>query len=149
MTLRHPDAIGAVVIGATAALVIAGGLTTPDPGFGVVGPAAFPLAIGALMLVSAAWLARDAARSSAPALDPIDRRPLLATVLATGALLVAFVPAGFVLSGASFLVVQSRILGSRSLVRDLVAALAFVAVVYLLFVKLLTIDLPRGPLPPL
>jgi hypothetical protein len=43
--------------------------------------------------------------------------------------------------------VQSRILGSRSLVRDIVATALFVGAIYLLFVKFLTIDLPHGPLP--
>jgi len=43
--------------------------------------------------------------------------------------------------------VQSRILGSRALVRDVIATVVFVACVYLLFVKFLTIDLPHGLLP--
>lgn len=147
MTSRHPDAIGALAIAATAILVIGGGLTTPDPGFGVVGPAAFPVAIGVLMLISAVWLARDARGAVPPSLEPIDRRPFLATVATTGVFLVAFVPVGFVISGTTFLVVQSRVLGSRAIVRDIFAAVLFVAALYVLFVKFLTIDLPHGPLP--
>lgn len=147
MISRHPDAIGAVAIAAAALLVIVGGLTTPDPGFGVVGPAAFPTVIGGLMLVSALWLARDTVGRAVPALDPVDRAPLIATCLTTGAFLVAFIPLGFVLSSVGYLVVQSRILGSRAWKRDAVAAAVFVLALYWLFVRLLTIDLPHGVLP--
>ena len=147
MTARHPDAIGAVAIAALAILVIAGGLTTPDPGFGVVGPAVFPTVIGVLMFGSALWLARDTLGRAMPALDPIDRWPFFATVATTGIFLVAFIPAGFVLSSMTFLVVQSRILGSRAWKRDVIGAIFFVLALYVLFVRLLTIDLPRGPLP--
>ncbi len=148
MTLRHPDAIGALAIAGVAILVIGGGLTTPDPGFGVVSPATFPVIIGALMLVSGVWLAKDTLGAAQPVLDPIDRRPFAASVATTFAYLVAFVPVGFVLTTVPFLVLQSRILGSRALVRDVAAAVLFVAAIYVLFVKFLTIDLPRGPLPP-
>jgi hypothetical protein len=52
-----------------------------------------------------------------------------------------------VLSGIPYLVAEARILGSRALVRDAVAALIFVLALYLLFVRFLTVDLPNGPLP--
>lgn len=147
MIPRHPDAIGALAIVVVAAIVLYGGLTTPDPGFGVVSPATFPVVVGVLMLVSAAWLAVHARGSAIPALEPIDRRPLLGSLLATAAFLAAFVPLGFVLSAVPYFVAESRILGSRAPVRDAVAATAFVAAIYLLFVRFLTIDLPKGPLP--
>ena len=59
----------------------------------------------------------------------------------------AFIPLGFVLSGTAFLVAQARILGSRSLARDVIASIVFVLAVYWLFVGFLTVDLPNGPLP--
>jgi len=147
VSLRHPDAIGVIAIVVLGALVIYGGATTPDPGFGVVSPAAFPVVLGVLMLASAAWLARDIFGAKIPTIEPIDRGPFFATVAATGLYLVTFVPLGFVLSSLVFFPVQSRILGSRALVRDVIATVVFVACVYLLFVKFLTIDLPHGPLP--
>ena len=147
MSLRHPDAIGVVAIVVLGALVIYGGVTTPDPGFGVVSPAAFPAVLGVLMLASAAWLARDLIGATPPTLDPIDRRPFALTIIATGAYLLAFVPLGFVIASLVFFPTQARILGSRSSLRDMIATVAFVAGVYLLFVKFLTIDLPHGPLP--
>jgi putative tricarboxylic transport membrane protein len=145
VSLRHPDAIGVIALLGT--LTIYGGATTPDPGFGVVSPAAFPVVLGVLMLVSAAWLTRDVIGAAIPSLDPIDRRPFFATVATTGLYLLAFVPLGFVVSSLVFFPVQARILGSRSLVRDIVATALFVGGVYLLFVRFLTIDLPHGPLP--
>lgn len=148
MIARHPDAIGAALIVLAAIAVLAGGLTTPDPGFGVVSPAAFPLAIGVLMLASATWLFVDTVRQrGASVLEPLDRRPLAATAIAFAAFLAAFVPLGFTISGAAFFMVEARVLGSRWPVRDAIASAVFVLAVYWLFVGFLTVDLPNGPLP--
>jgi hypothetical protein len=148
VTLRHPDLVGAAAIALVAAAVIGGALTSPDPGFGVVRPATFPVVLGALMLLSAAWLAFDTLRAgSALDLEPLDRGPLLRSAIASAVFLLAFVPLGFVLTAAPYLVIQSRILGSRSLFRDAVGCLAFVLAIYFLFVRFLTVDLPNGPLP--
>lgn len=148
MILRHPDLIGAVAIALIATAVIVGAVTSPDPGFGVVRPATFPVVIGVLMLVSAAWLAWDTLRRAASSVgEALDRRPLAATALATAAFLLAFVPLGFVLSATPYLIAESRILGSRAVLRDAVAAVIFVLALYLLFVQFLTVDLPNGPLP--
>ena len=149
MTIKHPDAIGAIVAGITAVIVLYGGVTTPDPGFGVVSPGTFPTVLGVLMLGSAIWIGLDARGKTAPVLEPIDRRPFVLTVLATGVFLAAFVPLGFVISATLFLIAEAWILGSRHLVRDVIASVLFVAALYVLFVKFLTIDLPRGPLPPI
>jgi tripartite tricarboxylate transporter TctB family protein len=148
VTLRHPDAVGAVAITLVATLVIVGALTGADPGFGVVRPATFPVVIGTLMLASAAWLGFDTLRGRATGtFEAIDRRPLLATMLAAALFLLAFVPVGFVLTAIPYLVAQSRILGSQALVRDAIAAAVFVVAIYFLFVRFLGIDLPNGPLP--
>jgi putative tricarboxylic transport membrane protein len=148
VTARDPDVLGAAAIAVVGVATLAGGLTTPDPGFGVVPPSTLPVALGALMLVSGAWLAFDAARrAGSPTLEPLDRRPFAATAVASALFLAAFVPLGFVLSGAAFLIAQARILGSRALVRDVIASVVFVLAVYWLFVGFLTVDLPSGPLP--
>ena len=148
MTLKHPDLYGAVAIALIAIAVIVGALLSPDPGFGVVRPATFPVVIGILMLVSAAWLVFDTVRSGAPPeQEPLDRRPFAYTAIAAGAFLLAFTPLGFILSATPYLVAQARILGSRALVRDVIASAAFIVALYILFVKVLTIDLPNGPLP--
>ena len=148
MTLRHPDAIGAAAIAAVAVATLAGGLTIQDPGFGVVPPAAFPLALGVLMLVSAAWLLVDTLRQPrALALEPLDGRPLAATAIVTAVFIAAFIPLGFVISATAFLIAEARILGSRTPLRDGIASVIFVLALYWLFVGFLTVDLPNGPLP--
>ena len=53
----------------------------------------------------------------------------------------------FVLSAAAYLLIEARILGSRSLVRDAIVAVLFALVIYWLFDGFLTVDLPNGPLP--
>ena len=148
MTRPHPDAIGVAVILAIATLTIAGGLATPDPGFGVVSPAVFPVVLGVLMLGSAAWLAIETVRGSTlPAPDRLDGRPLAATAIATALFLTTFVPVGFVITGTAFLIVGARILGSTALVRDAIASLVFILALYWLFVGFLKVPLPNGPLP--
>lgn len=148
MTLRHPDVIAALAIAAFGVLAIAAALTTPDPGFGVVGPAALPIALGVLVIVCSAWLLRDARTRPSPAvLEPLDRRPLIASLVATAIYFALFWPLGFVLSGSLYLAAEARILGSRSVLRDVLAAVAFSVGLYLLFVRFLTVDLPQGPLP--
>ena len=140
--------IGAAAIAVLAVITLIGGLTTPDPGFGVVGPAVLPTIIGALMLVTAIWLAIDVTRGTPPPVtEELDRRPFAYSVAATAVFLFAFVPLGFVISSSAFLVAQARILGSRDLVRDVIASLAFIVGLYVLFVQFLTIALPKGPLP--
>lgn len=148
MTLRHPDLIGAALIAAMAVAIIVAGATTPDPGFGVVPPAAFPVAIGVLMLAAAVLLLVETLRTRRVVVtEAIDARPFASTAIATAAFLFAFVPLGFLISAAAFLPVQARILGSRSPVRDIAVGIVFAIAVYLLFVRFLTIDLPSGPLP--
>ena len=148
MTSRNPDLVGAVLIAVLALVVIGGGVTTPDPEFGVVSPAVLPTLVGVLMLGSAVWLAVDALRGTPPPeTEAIDRQPFISTIAATLAFLLAFVPLGFILSATAFLIAQARILGSRHLLRDSIASVLFIAALYLLFVQGLTIALPKGPLP--
>ena len=99
------------------------------------------------MLLSAVWLLRDAlATKTAPALGDVDVAPLALTALALLGYFLAFVPLGFILSSVAFLVVEARILGSRALVRDVIASVALVLALYVLFVYFLTVRLPQGPL---
>jgi putative tricarboxylic transport membrane protein len=147
VNIRHPDAIGAVAIAVLAVIVLYGGVTTPDPGFGVVSPATFPTVLGALMLGSAIWVGLDARGKAVPTLERIDSRPFVLTVIATGLFLWAFVTVGFVISASLFLIAEAWILGSRRLVRDVIASVLFVVALDVLFVKFLTIDLPKGVLP--
>lgn len=57
------------------------------------------------------------------------------------------IPLGYVLSTALSFVLSARILGSRKVVRDVVAGVVMALVVYFAFTELLSIRLPRGVLP--
>jgi putative tricarboxylic transport membrane protein len=143
-----PDVIGALAILVIGIVAIAAALTTPDPGFGVVGPAVLPAALGVLVLVCAAWLAWEAlTRREVVTVDPLDRRPFAATLVATAVYLTAFVPLGFIVSSAAYLVAEARLLGSTRTPRDAIASVALVVALYVLFVRFLGVELPRGPLP--
>ncbi len=143
--MRHPDVIGAVVVFLFGLVAIAAALTTPDPGFGVVGPGVLAAWLGGLVLVTAVWLGWTALRSgAAPHLVPIEMRPLALSVLLIAAYFTVFVRVGFLLTSPVFLVVESRVLGSRRLVRDAVAAVLFIAALDVVFVRLLGVQLPRG-----
>jgi putative tricarboxylic transport membrane protein len=143
-----PDVIGALAILVIGIVAIAAALTTPDPGFGVVGPAVLPAALGVLVLVCAAWLAWEAlTRREVVTVDPLDRRPFAATLVATAVYLTAFVPLGFIVSSAAYLVAEARLLGSTRTLRDAIASVALVLALYVLFVRFLGVELPRGPLP--
>jgi hypothetical protein len=148
VTSRYPDVLGAIAMGLFGVVVVAGALLTPDPGFGVVGPAALPLTFGALIFLTAAWLLRDAlAGVNPPAAVPLDGRPLLLSGLALVVYILLFLPAGFLIASIAFLIAEARVLGSRALRRDVIASVLFVVALYVVFTQFLSVGLPRGPLP--
>jgi len=142
--VRHPDLIGAAAIFLFGLVAIAAALTTPDPGFGVVGPGVFAGWLGVLVLATAVWIGWAALRTPPPRLEALDRRPLLLSVVAIAVYLALFVRVGFVVTSAIFLPIESRILGSRRPVRDIVAGAVFIVLLDLLFVRLLGVQLPKG-----
>ena len=147
MSWRHSDAVGGLLAVALGVVVLAGALTTPDVAFGVVGPAVLPSIFGSLVVLSGLWLVAASRWAAAPVPVTLDPRPLALSAAAIAAYFATFVPLGFVLSSIAFFVGMARILGSRALVRDLVAGIAFVIALYALFQMLLTVDLPQGLLP--
>ena len=128
-------------------VVLAGALTTPDVPFGVVGPAVLPSIFGGLVLLSGLWLVVSSRGTREAAVEALDVRPLALSALAIAVYFAAFVPLGFVASSVAFFVAMARILGSRALVRDVIAGSGFVVGLYALFQMLLTVDLPQGVLP--
>jgi putative tricarboxylic transport membrane protein len=139
-------AIGVVALVAT--FSIPGG---QDP-WALSGPRLFPLiASVALIGLSLAFLVRTfvapdeelgtyAAREAA---DTEWRVPVLVGV----ALLVyaqVMEPVGYLLSSAVFFPIVARILGSRSIVRDVIAGAALSLLVYTLFTQALAVPLPIG-----
>ena len=143
--MRHPDLIGAVVIFIFGLVALAAALTTPDPGFGVVGPGVLAAWLAALVIATAVWLGWIALRATdRPRLEPIAMRPFGSSVLAIAVFFALFVPLGFLLSSSAFLAVETRILGSRRIVRDVVAGVLFIVVLDFVFVRLIGVQLPKG-----
>jgi len=146
------------------------------PGYAAVGPRIFPMVVGVGFLVAGAALLLGALRRGDPALAPTpapvspaertatapddalgirDDDPSTAptdwpTLAGVAALLagyvVLFVPLGFILSSALLLVGGARVLGSRSPVRDVAAGVLVSLAAYVVFTRLLGLELPPGPL---
>jgi putative tricarboxylic transport membrane protein len=114
------------------------------PGFATVGPRAFAVIVGLGLVASGIAMAAFASEPEAE--TPIDWRTLVQMAAVLGAYIALFLPLGFPLASVLFFVAGAWVLGSRAPLRDLVSGVALVLVVYLVFTRLLGIDLPAGPL---
>lgn len=122
---------------------------------GPVGPKAVPIVVGVLLLVVAAFLARDVlrgGRGEAEAGEDVDLSApsdwrtvlLLSAAFLANAALIGVV--GFPISGAILFWGAAYALGSRAFVRDPLIAAAMSVVTFVLFDSLLGVPLPGGPL---
>lgn len=122
---------------------------------GPVGPKAVPIVVGVLLLVVAAFLARDVlrgGRGEAEAGEDVDLSApsdwrtvlLLSAAFLANAALIGVV--GFPISGAILFWGAAYALGSRAFVRDPLIAAAMSIVTFVLFDSLLGVPLPGGPL---
>jgi putative tricarboxylic transport membrane protein len=122
---------------------------------GPVGPKAVPILVGALLLVTAALLARDVLRGGRGEAEggedidlsaPSDWRTvlLLSAAFLANAALIGVV--GFPISGAVLFWGAAYALGSRNFVRDPLIAAAMSILTFVLFNELLGVPLPGGPL---
>lgn len=126
----------------------------------LVGPRVFPIAIGAaLALASLALLVKDLREAPSneggepeepveeeddtPAQSPT--RLGVAIALLFGYILL-FVPLGYAISTFLFVLAITMYLDSQHWVRNLVYAILFPIIVYLVFTELLQVTLPAGPL---
>ncbi|MBA2449689.1 MAG: tripartite tricarboxylate transporter TctB family protein [Chloroflexi bacterium] len=143
------------------------------PGYAAVGPRIFPMVVGVGFLVAGAALLLGGLRRGDPALAPapppaslakptatsaddaLDEDPSAAptdwpTLAGVAALLAGYValflPLGFIISSALLLVGGARVLGSRSPIRDIAAGVLVSLAAYLVFTRLLGLELPPGPL---
>jgi putative tricarboxylic transport membrane protein len=150
---RGPRATGAVLLGIGVVALVA---TFAIPGgrdpWALTGPRLFPLLASiALIVLSLAFLVRTfvapdrelAAFAAREAADTEWRVPVLVgiSLLAYAELLE---PVGYLLTSAAFFPIVARILGSRAVVRDVVAGALLSIVVYTLFTQMLAVPLPIG-----
>jgi putative tricarboxylic transport membrane protein len=150
-----PRLAGLVLLAASVAILFAVFAIPGRGGYSSSGPRFVPLivAIG-LILLTAAFLARTWVR---PDMELAERSAEedAATHWATPALLlVAMVayallmePVGYILSTAAFFVPVARLLGSRSLVRDVVIGLVAGVGLFTAFTQYLGVSLPAGLTP--
>ena len=150
-----PRLAGLVLLAASVAILLAVFAIPGRGGYSSSGPRFVPLivAIG-LIALSAAFLARTWVR---PDMELAERSAEedAATHWATPALLlVAMVayallmePLGYILSTFAFFVPVARLLGSRSLVRDVVIGIVAAVGLFTAFTQFLGVSLPAGLTP--
>jgi putative tricarboxylic transport membrane protein len=124
-----------------AALNAAGGDFSPQ------GPRLAPVLVtGGWVVIAGIYLIRFP-RQESRSDDDISWRTPLGVVGCLVGFALALEYAGFVISAFLFVIAVSRVLGSRSLVRDLIVALVLPLAVYFAFTRLLDIFLPAGVFP--
>ena len=150
-----PRLAGLVLLAASVAILLAVFAIPGRGGYSTSGPRFVPLivAIG-LIALSAAFLARTYVR---PDMELAERSAEedAATHWATPALLLvamlvyAFLlePLGYILSTAAFFVIVARLLGSRSLLRDVIIGLVAGVGLFTVFTQYLGVSLPAGLTP--
>ena len=86
------------------------------------------------------------AEAEAAAEEPIDWATLgwMAALLAV--YIAAYIPLGFPIASALFLIAGARVLGSRAWLRDLIAGVVVSLAAYVVFTSLLGLELPGGSL---
>jgi putative tricarboxylic transport membrane protein len=130
-------------------------LVAADGDFSLQGPRLAPVVVTAgWVIIAGFYLAMQFRPQPAPAEDAeeeTEEKPGWLAPAGVAAALVGFAVAleyaGFVVSAALFIVAVSRVLGSRSLIRDVIVAVILPTAVYLAFTRLLDIFLPAGVLP--
>ncbi|WP_186762882.1 tripartite tricarboxylate transporter TctB family protein [Lentzea tibetensis] len=116
-----------------------------NEGWAVSGPRFVPLLVcAAWVLLSVVYVVQVFRRLGGS--GEFDRTAALLMATLIGYAYVV-IPLGYVLSTAVSFVLTARILGSRKVVRDVVAGVVMALVVYFAFTELLSIRLPRGVLP--
>lgn len=133
-------AIGAVVLFGSMRIYVPPYLTD------LLGPRAFPLALGVLILAIAAYTLLAGLRHRGSALSIGDARILAWLVGASVAYLAIVRPAGYLVSTALYLFCLTVYLGERRLWAAALAAAGVSAALYVAFGWYLNVWLPVGPL---
>ena len=117
-------------------------ISVPEGQYAAAGPRLFPLVIGLGLLTSAVSI--GVAATAEVRLPPVQWGVAASCALAFLAYIAALAVVGYLPATAVFLVLQSRLLGSRDWARDLIVSVAITVSVYGVFRLLLGLSLPAG-----
>ena len=146
------SALGLLAIGVIALVATFAVPAGAESAWAPSGTRFFPLFVSiGLILFSLAFLARvtiwpDTELGGHAAAEAAETDWMVPALVAAG--LIAYVvliePLGYVVASTLFFPFGARVLGSRSLLRDVVAGAALAVAVYLLFTRVLGVPLPPG-----
>ncbi|MET3696631.1 putative tricarboxylic transport membrane protein [Bacillus oleivorans] len=157
----NKNIISGVVVLAFAVVytVMAFRLPPPASGSVVIGPSVFPGAIGILLIVTSVILvisgflerrqdkAKQAAKDgSKEEGEPQDKKKVFLLSLFLLGYVVLFVPLGYLISTALFILSVTMYLDRKAWIRNVIYSLAFPITVYFVFDRVLSVYLPLGPL---
>lgn len=138
--------IALCVLGLAAFLVVGDRSIGANHTFGLVGPQAFPIVVALLLGVVGLVLLADALTGKWQN-EEIGGHQIRPLMFIGGGLLaeILFIqPLGFVIASSILFLCVARAFGSRRPLRDVTAALGLTIVTYLLFTRLLLLNLPAG-----
>lgn len=131
-----------LIVGSVTYLLGAFQISVPEGQYAAVGPRLFPLVIGLGLLTSAVSIGVSA--TAEVRLPPVHWGVAASCALAFLVYIAALAVVGYLPATAVFLVLQSRLLGSRDWARDLTVSVAITVSVYGVFRLLLGLSLPAG-----
>ena len=145
-TLRADGVAGALMVLFGGWFVWQAFLLREASGFSVVGPRVFPVIIGLGFIGGGLALALARPQPPPAETEATDWRTLVLVVVLLAGYVGVFLPLGFLLASVLFFISGAWVLGSRSPLRDVVSAVLVVGVVYVVFRRLLGLELPAEPL---
>ena len=147
---RRVDSVGVVIAlalaGLAAVLVWDSRQLQTTTMYGM-GPEVMPVVVAIGLGILAIGNLIDALRGNLPARESADPKAVL-LILAGLALLIAIIGfgGGFILATSALFVTTSAAFGRRAILADSAIALVMTTLIYLAFDRLLTLNLPAGPL---
>jgi putative tricarboxylic transport membrane protein len=149
VSFRHGEIAAGAILLLFAVAIVWGSFEMPVGDAGAPGPAYFPRALGTLLALASVVLIARALRLRPGAGDGISlgNRDITVTLLALVVLGLIFEAAGYVLAATAFMLVLLRAFSRLGWLASLIVAVITAIATYALFVKLLGVILPAGPLP--
>ena len=114
----------------------------PSGGYAAVGPRAFPIMIGIGLIGCSIWIGSGKVRSSPVSKIQVNWRLFVFSAVTFLTYILLLDSIGYVFATVGFITLESRLLGSRSWLRNLTVGCVITALVYAIFSALLGIPLP-------